>query len=190
MATELLIRDSTPADLSALRRIFRRSALTNEGDRKWIAAHPEEFRIDEANVIEGRTRVAVVEGRIVGFATLVDNELEDVFTDPDWMRRGIATALVRDAATTVDRIDVTRTSTRKPSTRRPACTTDRRRPPAASRIECTSSAWISRRRKPRSAGGRAGSLPRRPGVRLRVARQAERRPGQPRTVASRPLRSS
>ena len=107
MAEELLIRDSTPADLSALEGIFRRAALTNEGDREWISAHPEEFGIDEANVIEGRTRVAVVEGRIVGFATLVGNELEDLFTDPDWMRRGIATALVRDAASTVDRIDVT-----------------------------------------------------------------------------------
>jgi len=107
VAEELLIRDSTPADLSALEEIFRRAALTNEGDREWISAHPEQFGIDEANVIEGRTRVAVVEGRIVGFATLVGNELEDLFTDPDWMRRGIATALVRDAATTVDRIDVT-----------------------------------------------------------------------------------
>jgi GNAT superfamily N-acetyltransferase len=107
VAVELLIRDSTPADLPALRRIFRRAALTNEGDREWIAAHPEEFGIDEANVLEGRTRVAVAEGRIVGFATLVGNELEDLFTDPDWTRRGVATALVRDAATSVDRIDVT-----------------------------------------------------------------------------------
>ena len=57
--------------------------------------------------MEGRTLVAVVEGRIVGYATLVGNEFEDLFTDPDWMRRGIATALVRDAASTVDRIDVT-----------------------------------------------------------------------------------
>jgi GNAT superfamily N-acetyltransferase len=107
VAEELLIRDSTPADLPALEGIFRRAALTNEGDREWISAHPEQFGIDEANVIEGRTRVAVVEGRIVGFATLVGNELEDLFTDPDWVRRGIATALVRDAASTVDRIDVT-----------------------------------------------------------------------------------
>jgi GNAT superfamily N-acetyltransferase len=58
-------------------------------------------------VIGDRTRVATIEGRIVGFATLVGNELEDLFTDPDWMRRGIATALLRDAATRVDRIDVT-----------------------------------------------------------------------------------
>ena len=107
MAAELLIRNSTPADLSPLREIFRRAALTNEGDREWIAAHAEEIGIDEVNVVEGRTRVAVVDGRIVGFATLVGNELEDLFTDPGWMRHGIGTALVRDAATTVDRIDVT-----------------------------------------------------------------------------------
>jgi GNAT superfamily N-acetyltransferase len=107
VAAELLIRDGTPADLSAIEGIFRRAALTNEGDRDWIAAHPDEFGVDEANAIEGRTRVAVVAERIVGFATLVGNELEDLFIDPDWMRRGIATALVRDAAATVDRIDVT-----------------------------------------------------------------------------------
>lgn len=107
MAPELLIRDSTPADLPVLQGIFRRAAMTNEGDREWITAHQEEWGLDDANVLEGRTRVAVLEGRIVGFATLVGNELEDLFTDPDWMRRGIATALVRDAATTVDRIDVT-----------------------------------------------------------------------------------
>jgi GNAT superfamily N-acetyltransferase len=58
-------------------------------------------------VIEGRTRVAVVEGRVVGFATLVGNELEDLFTDPEWMRRGIASALVRDAASSAPRIEVT-----------------------------------------------------------------------------------
>jgi GNAT superfamily N-acetyltransferase len=61
-------------------------------------------------VTEGRTRVAVVDGHIVGFATLVGNELEDLFTDPDWMRRGIASALVRDAASTVPRIEVTANS--------------------------------------------------------------------------------
>jgi GNAT superfamily N-acetyltransferase len=107
VAEELLIRDSTPADLPALEGIFRRAALSNEGDREWVSAHPEEFGIDETNVLEGRTRIAVVEGRIVGFATLVGNELEDLFTDPDWMRHGIATALVRDVASTTDRIDVT-----------------------------------------------------------------------------------
>ncbi len=107
MGAEPLIRSSTPGDLAAIREVFRRASLQNEGDRDWIEEHPESFCIDEANVIEGRTRVAVVDGGIVGFATLVGNELEDLFTDPDWMRRGIAVALVRDAAAVVSRIEVT-----------------------------------------------------------------------------------
>ena len=40
-------------------------------------------------------------------ARIVGSELEDLFTDPDWMRRGIATALVRDLAATVPRIYLT-----------------------------------------------------------------------------------
>ena len=89
--------------------VFRRASLTNEGDREWILANPDEFRIDEQPVLEGTTRVAVVDGRVVGFATLVGAVLEDLFVDPDWMRRGIATALVQDAVANggVERIEVT-----------------------------------------------------------------------------------
>jgi GNAT superfamily N-acetyltransferase len=107
VGTKPLIRSSTPDDLAAIREVFHRASLHNEGDRDWIEAHPESFGIDEANVIEGRTRVAVVDGCVVGFATLVGNELEDLFTAPDWMRRGIAVALVRDAAAVVPRIEAT-----------------------------------------------------------------------------------
>ena len=107
MAAQPLIRSSTADDLPAIRDVFRRAALSNEGDRAWIAAHPDEFGLDEANVLEGRTRVAVVDGKIVGFATLIGSELEDLFVDPEFMRRGIATALVQDIAATVQRIDLT-----------------------------------------------------------------------------------
>ena len=110
MGTEPLIRSSTPDDLDAILDVFRRASLSNEGDREWIDAHPDDFGIDESNVMQGRSRVAVVEGRIVGFSTLVGNELEDLFTDPAWMRRGIASALVRDAISTVSRIEVTANS--------------------------------------------------------------------------------
>jgi GNAT superfamily N-acetyltransferase len=107
VAAQPLIRTATADDLPAIRDVFRRAALSNEGDRAWIEAHPDEFGVDEENVLEGWTRVAVVDGEIVGFATLVDSELEDLFVDPDWMRQGIATALVRVVATQVPRIDLT-----------------------------------------------------------------------------------
>jgi GNAT superfamily N-acetyltransferase len=80
--------------------------MTNEGDREWILSNPEKIAIDEGPVLEGKTRVAVVDRRVVGFATL---QGEDLFVDPEWMRRGIATALVQDAAANggVERIEVT-----------------------------------------------------------------------------------
>lgn len=47
---------------------------------------------------EGRTHVAEQDGSVVGFATWAETtgtiEFEDLFVDPGYMRRGIATALV------------------------------------------------------------------------------------------------
>ena len=47
---------------------------------------------------EGRTYVAEEEGSLVGFATWIEAdgifELEDLFVDPGWRRRGIAATLV------------------------------------------------------------------------------------------------
>jgi hypothetical protein len=60
------IRTGTASELPVLRNVFHRASLSNEDDREWIEAHPDEFGLDETNVIEGRTRVAVVDGRIVG----------------------------------------------------------------------------------------------------------------------------
>ena len=88
-------------DLPALRDVFRRSSLSNEGDRASLLAHPDALEFSDRAVADGRVRVAVIDDRIVGFATVLVTgqigELEDLFVDPDWMRRGIATALVLDA---------------------------------------------------------------------------------------------
>lgn len=51
---------------------------------------------------EGRTYVAEEDGSLVGFATWIEAggvfELEDLFVDPRWRRRGIAAALVHRIA--------------------------------------------------------------------------------------------
>jgi len=82
----------------ALREVRRRASLSNEGDRAFLAEHPE--ALDYELIPGARIRLAEIDGSVVGFATVLpDRELEDLFVDPDYMRRGIATALVRDAGT-------------------------------------------------------------------------------------------
>jgi GNAT superfamily N-acetyltransferase len=111
------IRTATVDDLERLGEIRRRASWSNQGDRDLLRAHPEYLDFDGAYVVGGRTRLAALDdGTIVGFVTTIPTgdafELEDLFVDPDFMRRGVATALVLDMlavarASGITRIDVT-----------------------------------------------------------------------------------
>ncbi len=72
--------------------------MSNAGDRDNLLAHPEYLILGPGALAGGRTHVAEEDGSLVGFATWNEAgggvELEDLFVDPGWMRRGIATALV------------------------------------------------------------------------------------------------
>jgi GNAT superfamily N-acetyltransferase len=93
-----MIRLGTPADLPAAAGVYRRASLSNVGDRDNLLAHPEHLALGPGGLAEGRTYVAEEDGSLVGFATWAQAdgtvELEDLFVDPGWRRRGIATALV------------------------------------------------------------------------------------------------
>jgi GNAT superfamily N-acetyltransferase len=96
-----VIRLGVPADLPACSGIYRRASLSNAGDRDNLLAHPEYLILGPEGLAEGRTYVAEEDVSVVGFATWAwavqaggAVELEDLFVDPDWRRRGIATALV------------------------------------------------------------------------------------------------
>jgi GNAT superfamily N-acetyltransferase len=97
----LSIRFAVIADAPALGELFRRSSLSNEGDRANLLAHPDALALSDLPVGENRVRVAVVDDRIVGFATMLVTgkvgELDDLFVDPDWMEQGVGRALVLDA---------------------------------------------------------------------------------------------
>jgi GNAT superfamily N-acetyltransferase len=110
------MRDALPSEIEPLRALYRRSSLSNEGDRASLLAHPEALVWPDLALHERRTRVALRDGELVGFATTREVEdileLEDLFVDPDWMRRGVGRDLVRDALATathsgVRRIEVT-----------------------------------------------------------------------------------
>jgi len=96
----LTIRDAGPDDMTALREVFRRSSLSNDNDRMKLLAHPDVLELSEQGVTDGRTRVADADGSVIGFATWLGTgdvtEIEDLFVDPDWMRRGVGRALVQD----------------------------------------------------------------------------------------------
>jgi GNAT superfamily N-acetyltransferase len=96
-----VIRLGILADLPACSGIYRRASLSNAGDRDNLLAHPEYLILGPEGLAEGRMYVAEEDGSVVGFATWAwpaqaggAVELEDLFVDPDWRRRGIATALV------------------------------------------------------------------------------------------------
>jgi GNAT superfamily N-acetyltransferase len=99
-----MLRDAVPEDHPALRSIFRRSSLSNERDRPSLLANPAHLVWHEPTGAETfRVRVAVTAEEVVaGFATVLiipeSAELDDLFVDPAFMRRGIGFALVRDAA--------------------------------------------------------------------------------------------
>ena len=93
-----MIRLGTPGDLTAATSVYRRASLSNAGDRDNLLAHPEYLILGPEGLAEGRTYVAEEDGTVVGFASWAQVgdiiELEDLFVDPDWRRRGIAAALV------------------------------------------------------------------------------------------------
>jgi GNAT superfamily N-acetyltransferase len=93
-----MIRLGTSADLAAARSVYRRASLSNEGDRDNLLAHPEYLILGPEGLAEGRTYVAEQDGSVVGFATWAEADgiidLEDLFVDPDYRRRGLAAALV------------------------------------------------------------------------------------------------
>jgi GNAT superfamily N-acetyltransferase len=98
--TSFVIRDAAADDMAALSGVYRRSSLSNEGDRPNLLAHPETLEFSDLAVREGRTRAAVAAGQVVGFASWADAgdgfEIEDMFVEPEWMRRGIGRALALD----------------------------------------------------------------------------------------------
>ncbi|HXJ26261.1 MAG TPA: GNAT family N-acetyltransferase [Streptosporangiaceae bacterium] len=111
-----MIRLGTPADLAAASSVYRRASLSNAGDRDNLLAHPEFLILGPEGLAEGRTHVAEQDGTVVGFATWAEADgtvdLEDLFVDPDYRRRGIASELVRRIAEVlrargVQRLEVT-----------------------------------------------------------------------------------
>ena len=64
----MLVRPGSLDDLPAMAAVFRRAALTNEGDRDLLSEHPE-LTVLEPPAEDDAVLVAEITGRVVGFAT-------------------------------------------------------------------------------------------------------------------------
>lgn len=115
---DLLIRPARAGDHAGLQSVYRRASLSNPGDRAALIAHPEFLRLDPNLVGRGRTWVATLpDDTIIGFASTSRSgdavlELDDLFVEPDWRRRGAARQLIQRivgqaADESVNRIEVT-----------------------------------------------------------------------------------
>jgi len=105
MSLEVTIRTAIPNDVPELRRVYLQASLSNVDDRDAPLSHPEFLVFTGSGVADGKTRVALVAGRLVGFASIAAEvpdslELEDLFVDPNSQRRGIAHLLVADPVQT------------------------------------------------------------------------------------------
>ena len=101
------IREATADDLDAMAGVYRRASLSNDGDRPLLLAEPAYLELSDAAIRPGRSLVAVVDGRVIGFVSVdpvTDGvELEALFVDPDRMRRGVGSALVGEVVARVRR---------------------------------------------------------------------------------------
>ena len=92
------IRTAELADWPELQAVYRRSSLSNDGDRPHLLAHPEVLDLPEGPVREGRSTLATMDGQVAGFATVDPAgavvELTALFVDPGFMRRGVGRALM------------------------------------------------------------------------------------------------
>jgi GNAT superfamily N-acetyltransferase len=106
------VRLATVDDIDALRVVYRRASLSNEGDLPFLWAHPELLELDDRAVHDGRTIAATQDDLVVGFATVsvatTHVELDALFVDPDHRRAGHAIRLVRAVVDTARRASVPR----------------------------------------------------------------------------------
>jgi putative acetyltransferase len=101
-----MIRAFVKEDLGELLDVWYRASLI---------AHsflPEEFFETERRLIadewlpQSETTVYELNGRVVGFLSLVGNEVGGIFVDPEYQRRGIGRALMDAARGVRDRLEL------------------------------------------------------------------------------------
>ena len=96
-ADALTIRPARMEERDELEELQRRASLALDDYREQLLANPDAIDLPSSQIANGQVTVAELGGRIVGFAALVDGELDGLFVEPALWRQGIGTALVEAA---------------------------------------------------------------------------------------------
>ena len=88
-------------ELAELEDLQRRASLALDEYREALLAHPDAIALPAEQIQRGQVVVAEIDGRIAGFAVILDDEgtaeLDGLFVEPELWRRGIGSALVEEA---------------------------------------------------------------------------------------------
>ena len=102
---EYTIREAKPDDAEAIMGVHRRAILelgiaayTRAEVESWAAKLRPEGYVKIITERDEYFEVAVdVDGALIGFCSTRENEIMALYVDPDWVRRGVATAFVTRA---------------------------------------------------------------------------------------------
>jgi GNAT superfamily N-acetyltransferase len=95
------IRPAKADEREVLEALQRRASLAIGTHNEQLEAHPDAINLPAKQIALGEVMVAEVDGKIGGFAVLLDNgnsaELDGLFVEPARWRQGIGAALVNEA---------------------------------------------------------------------------------------------
>jgi len=104
LSNPLSFRLALGPERASLEALQMRASLNNPGDRAALLANPDAIALPDQQIDAGQVVVAELDGRIVGFASVLpradgDSELDGLFVEPDKWRNGIGGALVAQCLT-------------------------------------------------------------------------------------------
>ena len=88
-------------ELVELEDLQRRASLALDEYREALLAHPDAIALPFEYIERGQVVVAEIDGRIAGFAVVLDDEgtaeLDGLFVEPELWRQGVGSALLEEA---------------------------------------------------------------------------------------------